>query len=350
MISFKNILISPTTSILSAIKIIDDSTIQIALVVDEQNRLLGTVTDGDIRRSILKGISMNEPVKLIMNPKPTVARINEARVKILEIMKNKRLHQIPVVDEHGSVVGLEILDQMLKSPGRENWVVIMAGGLGSRLLPLTEDCPKPLLKVGGKPLLETILENFKEYGFQLFFLSVNYKAEMIKDYFGDGSCFGVEIRYIHEDKRMGTAGALGLLPERPSQPVFVMNGDLLTKINFKQLLDYHLEHRAMATMCVREYNFQVPYGVVKIEKNRLVGIEEKPVQRFFISAGIYVLEPKIMDCIPKDVFFDMPSLFKEIIYNGHQVSTFPVREYWLDIGRTGDFEKANGEYKDHFTG
>ncbi|MDA8226232.1 MAG: nucleotidyltransferase family protein [Desulfitobacterium hafniense] len=348
MNDFNKVLVSPATSILSAIKIIDESTIQIALVVDENGHLLGTITDGDIRRAILKGVSMDDPVRQIMNPKPTVASVYDSRVKILEIMKNKRLYQIPIVDEQGCVVELKILDQILKSPERENWAIIMAGGLGSRLRPLTEDCPKTLLKVGGKPLLETIIENFKEYGFQRFYFCVNYKADMVQNYFGDGSSFGVEIKYIHEENRMGTAGALGLLPEKPLQPIFVMNGDLLTKINFKQLLDYHLEHNAMATMCVREFNLQVPYGVVKIEKNHLVSIEEKPIQRFFISAGIYVLEPKALSYIPQNVFFDMPSLFKELMKGGKKATTFPVREYWMDIGRMGDYEKANGEYKEHF--
>lgn len=349
MINFKEILMLPSTSILSAIRIIDASTMQIALVVDEQRRLLGTVTDGDIRRAILKGINMEEPVDRIMNHNPTVAHIQAGRGSILEVMKQKRLHQIPVVDEKGCVVGLEILEHVLKCHDRENWVVLMAGGLGSRLHPLTEDCPKPLLKVGGKPLLQIILENFKEHGFYKFYISVNYKAEMIEEYFGDGSNMGVEIRYINEYKRMGTAGALGLLPHKPADPIIVMNGDLLTKVNFVQLLNFHFEHRAKATMCVREYNFQVPYGVVRINKNRLIGIDEKPVHRFLISAGIYVLEPNTLDLIPKNEFVDMPTLFKIIIERGYEIFTFPIREYWLDIGQIGDFEKANGEYDEHFS-
>lgn len=349
MSNFKAVLMPPSTSILSAIRIIDESTMQIALVIDEQRRLLGTVTDGDIRRAILKGIRMEDPVRLIMNPKPTVVTINAGRGSILEVMKQKRIHQIPVVDDNGCVVGLEILDQVLKSHQRENWVVLMAGGLGTRLHPLTEDCPKPLLKIGGKPLLQTILENFREYGFYKFYISVNYKAEMIQEYFGDGSNMGVEIRYIYESKRMGTAGALGLFPKKPAEPIIVMNGDLLTKVNFVQLLDFHFEHKAKATMCVREYNFQVPYGVVRINRHRLIGIDEKPVHRFFISAGIYVVEPSALDLIPQNTFFDMPNFFKKMIDKGYEICTFPIREYWLDIGQVGDFEKANGEYDEHFS-
>lgn len=349
MKKLKGILISPNDSILSAIKIIDASALQIALIVDENRRLLGTVTDGDIRRALLRGIQMEEPVSRIMNPNPTVARINTGRGNILDQMRRKRLHQIPIVDDNGCVVDIELLDEILKCEERGNCVILMAGGLGRRLHPLTEDCPKPLLEVGGKPLLQTIMENFKEYGFHKFYISVNYKGEMIEGYFGDGSKMGVEISYIRENKRMGTAGAIGLLSIKPSEPIIVMNGDLLTKINFNQLLDFHFKNKAKATMCVREYKFQVPYGVVKMNKNRLVEIDEKPVHSYFISAGIYVLEPDVFDMIPKDIYFDMPSLFKKMIKHGYIVSTFPIREYWMDIGQIGDFEKANGEYDKYFS-
>ena len=345
MEEWRKILISPSTPIMNAIRIIDDGSMQIALVVAENNRLLGTVTDGDIRRGILKEISLDSPVQEIMNTNPTVVRIQDDRENILLTMKLKRLHHIPVVDEYGCVIGVETLDQLIQTSSKqENWVVLMAGGLGSRLRPLTNDCPKPLLKVGGKPILENILGNFMEYGFRRFYISVNYKAAMIEDYFGDGSRWGIEIKYIHEDKRMGTAGALGLLPEKPTQAVLVMNGDLLTKVNFEQLLDFHLENQSQATMCVREYDFQIPFGVVKVEKHRLIGIVEKPVQRFFVNAGIYVLEPEAINIIPKNIYYDMPNLFEKIIENNAETAVFPIREYWLDIGRMDDFERANCDY------
>jgi dTDP-glucose pyrophosphorylase/predicted transcriptional regulator len=346
--SCKEIMIKGSTSILGAIQVIDRSTLQIALVVDEEQRLVGTVTDGDIRRAILQGTSLDEPVRIIMNPNPTFAHLNDGRDQILSVMQLKRLHQIPVIDDDRRVVGIEIVDQMLDQL-RENWVVLMAGGFGSRLRPLTDDCPKPLLKVGGKPILETILENFKENGFYRFYLSVNYKAEMIQDFFADGSKWGVQIEYLYESKRMGTAGALGLLPEKPDLPIFIMNGDLLTKINSRQLLDYHLQYKADATMCVKEYKFQVPYGVVRLEKNRLAGIEEKPNQRFLINAGIYVLEPRALELVPNNEYLDMPVLFKKMLEHKRKIATFPIREYWLDIGQSEDYEKANGEYQSYFS-
>lgn len=342
-------MVSPETSIKDAIRVLDKSAKQIVLVVGENNLLVGTITDGDIRRGILKGLSLDETVRQIMNPEPTVAKVDDGREAILSMMKRKGLHQIPLVDEARCVVGLETLDELIQSRKKENVVVLMAGGLGSRLRPLTDGIPKPMLKVGSKPLLETILENFVEYGFNRFYISVNYMADVVKSYFGDGSRWGIDIRYLHEDQRLGTAGALSLLPEKLTTPVFVMNGDLLTKVNFSQLLDFHSSHRAQATMCVREYDFQVPYGVVKMDDHRITGIDEKPVQRFFVNAGIYVLEPKALELITPGTYFDMPTLFEKLIELKHETTAFPIREYWLDIGHLADYDRANVEFGDVFT-
>lgn len=349
MSHWKQTLVNADTPLREAIHILDSGAMQIVLVVDENHGLLGTITDGDIRRSILKGISLDDPASKIMNPSPTVARAGDERPLILAMMQQKQLHHIPVVDEHGRLIGLEILDEIIQRRIRDNPVVLMAGGLGSRLRPLTDDCPKPMLHVGNKPLLETILENFIEYGFHRFYISLNYMGEVIKRYFGDGSRWDVRIDYLEENRKLGTAGALGLLPEKPASPLLVMNGDLLTKVNFRQLLDFHLEHRARATMCVREYDFQVPYGVVKIDRQRITGIDEKPVQRFFVNAGIYVLDPAVMDLIPQDTYYDMPSLFEKLIVRGDETSAFPIREYWLDIGQLADYDRANGEFKQVFS-
>lgn len=348
MKNWKQILIPPSASILRAIETIDQGALQIALITDGDGRLLGTVTDGDVRRGILRGVGLDREVSEIMNIHPITASSQDTQETILATMKLRRLQQIPIIDRDGLVIGVQVLADILRSNQRDNWVVLMAGGLGTRLAPLTNDTPKPLLKVGTKPLLETIMQNFIEYGFHKFYLSVNYKAEMIRDYFGDGSRFGVEIRYVHEEKRMGTAGALSLLPERPEETFFVMNGDLLTKVNFQQLLDFHQEHGAAGTMCVREYDFQIPYGVVKTDKHRLMGIVEKPVEHFFVNAGIYVLEPECIDLIPQDEFYDMPSLFEQLIARQRETSVFPIREYWMDIGQMADYERANGEFAEVF--
>lgn len=345
---WNDVLVKPDTTILKAIEIIDASSLQIAMVVDESGRLCGTVTDGDVRRGLLKGIGLEMPVSLIMFCEPTVAASHESRENIMATMKLKQLRQIPIVDHLGCVIGLDVWDELITIQERDNIVVLMAGGLGTRLGELTKNCPKPLLPVGNKPVLETILENCIEYGFKKFYISVNYRADMLKDYFRDGSRWGVDIRYLEEDQRLGTAGALGLLPEQPEKPLLVMNADVLTKINFKHLMDFHHEHQSLATMCVREYEFQVPFGVVTVDNHRLTGISEKPVQRFFVNAGIYVLNPESIALIPRNSYFDMPSLFEKLLAQQAQASVFPIHEYWLDIGRIDDFDRANGEFAQHF--
>ena len=224
----------------------------------------------------------------------------------------------------------------------------MVGGLGTRLRPLTQDTPKPMLKVGNKPILQTIVERFAEYGFVNITMCVNFNASIIRDYFSDGKEFGVNIDYVLEEKRMGTAGALSLLKERPSEPFFVMNGDLLTNVNFEHIFNYHILNKATATMCVREYDYEVPYGVVKMNDNKIIEIAEKPVQKFFVSAGIYMLSPEILDLIPKNEFYDMPALFEKLIKLSKNVISFPIREYWLDIGRMEEYQRANEEYKEVF--
>lgn len=343
-----DVLIPPDTTILKTIEIIDASSLQIAMVVDESGRLCGTVTDGDIRRGILRGIGLEMPVSNIMFREPTVAKCHESRENIIATMKLKQLRQIPIIDHLGCVVGLDIWDELTDIKERDNIVVLMAGGLGSRLGELTKDCPKPLLSVGNKPVLETILENCLAYGFKKFYISVNYRADMLKNHFRDGSRWGGDIRYIEEDQRLGTAGALGLLPEHPVKPLLVINADIMTKVNYQQLIDFHLEHQSVATMCVREYEFQVPFGVVTVDNHSLTGISEKPVQRFFINAGIYVLNPESISLIPWNSYFDMPSLFEKLLAQKLQTSVFPIHEYWLDIGRTDDFDRANGEFAQHF--
>ncbi len=344
MKDFSQTLVGPGMPILEAIKAIEAGSRQIALVVDDARHLLGTVTDGDIRRGILRGIGLDQPVSAVMNSHPLTANLNQERDAILRLMRDREIHQIPLLDSGGRLVGLETLDELIHRDQVDVWVVLMAGGLGTRLRPLTENTPKPLLSVGGRPLLETIIESFANQGFQRIFLSVNYKAEMFEQHFGDGSRYGVSIEYINEPDRRGTAGALTLLPTRPENPLIVMNADLLTTLDFRQFLEFHRSQRAKATMGVREYSFQVPYGVVRADQARLLSITEKPVQQFFVSAGMYVLEPDALNVIPNDTFYDMPMLFEALLAQGAEASVFPVREYWLDIGRLDDLERAQSEF------
>lgn len=349
MKGWQDTLITHTHSIHAVIQSIDKSGLQIALVVNEQRQLLGTVTDGDIRRAILQGFSLEDSVAQIMNSQPITVTDTVSHTEILGMMRRKVLRQIPVIDCLGVVVNLALLDTLLETTRRHNWVVLMAGGLGSRLAPLTNNCPKPLLKVGGKPILENIIESFINEGFYRFFISVNYKSQMIEEYFSDGANWGVDICYLREQQRLGTAGGLGLLPDRPTQPIFVMNGDLLTKVSFSTMLNFHQDHKSKATMAVREYDFQIPFGVVQTDRNRITDIIEKPLYKFHVNAGIYLLEPSCLDIIPFQQYYDMPDLFKTLAQQQEIVIPFPTSEYWLDVGRMDDFERANVEFYEVFS-
>ena len=342
-------LLESSAKIIDAAKVIDASEAKIALVVDDNRKLLGCITDYDVRKAVLCGMDMlgNHAVS-IMNKKPKVVRKDVSDVLIHQAMLNRNVRQLPLLDEKGIVCGLKILSEFDASRLKHsNPVVLMAGGLGTRLRPLTDNCPKPLLRVGDKPILEIILENFVQQGFFNFYISVNYRADMIEEYFGDGSRYGVNIKYLRENKRLGTAGALSLLPEDISEPVLVMNGDLLTRVDFGQLLDYHKYRRADVTMCVREYRYQVPYGVVNIankEDWEITGLIEKPSYSTFVNAGIYMLNADIVKSIPKETYFDMTDVFSDNLKKKRKNMAFPIREYWMDVGRLEDFERAREEF------
>lgn len=334
---WETLAVPPEGDILTALQIIDRGAEQIALVVDERRCLLGTVTDGDIRRALLAGMTPGTNIQLAMNAHPIVALENEPHIAILSRMQHKGVRQIPVVDAHGRIVAVRFLHDFQNVDNSKHWVVLMAGGLGTRLRPLTDNVPKPLLKVGDKPILERIITSFAEHGFQKFFVTVHYKADMVKQYFGNGERFGVDISYLEEPVQLGTAGALGLLPETPPDTFFVMNADLVTAVNFRQLLNFHKEQQAEATMCVFKYNFQVPYGVVGLQDTFITQINEKPTHSFFVNAGIYTLEPAALDRIKPAVALDMPTLFTDLIGERKCTAAFPIREEWADIGRVEDY-------------
>ncbi|WP_419767372.1 nucleotidyltransferase family protein [Arcobacter sp.] len=348
MRDIENLKLNINSTIKEALEIIDKAAMQIALVIDDSNKLLGTLTDGDIRRGLLKGLDLNSSINTIVYKTPTVANISDTKEEILKLALSKKLHQVPIIDNDGGIVGIQEIEELIKPKNKTNKVILMVGGLGTRLRPLTENTPKPMLKVGNKPILQTIVEKFAEYGYTNIVMCVNYKSYVIQDYFGDGREFGVNIEYILEEQRMGTAGALSLLKEKPTEPFFVMNGDLLTNVNFEHLHDFHIENNAIGTMCVREYDFQVPYGVVNMNGSKILSIEEKPTHSFFVSAGIYMLSPDVLKYIPKNEFYDMPTLFEKFISENKNTISFPLREYWLDIGRMEEYKKANDEYNEVF--
>jgi len=348
MQNIDDICIPATTSVKDALYVLDQTGKQILLVVDTDRKLLGTINDGDVRRGLLKGIGLNDSVEKIYFTDPTVANINDSKEYIISLASKRKIHQIPLLDNSGALVSLAILDELVGNTSKSNKVVLMAGGLGTRLGELTKTSPKPMLHVGNKPILQTIIENFAKYGYTEIILSVNYLSHLIEEYFGDGSRFGVSIRYIHETDRMGTAGALSLMRDLLNEPFFVMNADILTNVNFEHLHDHHMAQKAMGTMCVREYDFQVPYGVVNVEEGKITSIIEKPVHKFYVSGGIYMLSPEVLQFVPDGKFFDMPSLFEKVIASGGPTSSFPLHEYWMDIGQMNDYEQANNEYHEVF--
>ena len=347
--NWAEILLNPSDTLETTIKVLHTGGKRIALVVDDNKKLLGTVTDGDIRRALIKHVTMDCCVKEVMNSSPSTALVSDPSDLIMSKMKSRDLLSIPLVDKQGTLVGLETLQHLLEKKRYDNPVFLMAGGFGTRLHPLTEKKPKPLLNVGKCPILETILNQFIDVGFHNFYISTHYKAEMIRDHFGDGSNWNVQIEYLHEENPLGTAGSLGLLPaSMPDLPIIMMNGDLLTKVNFEHLLDFHNEHGGSATMCVREYDFQVPYGVVDIEGQHITRIVEKPVQKFFVNAGIYVLDPKLTHHIDGKSYLDMPNLLETQIEKAEKVNVFPVHEYWLDIGQMDEYKSAHQAFESEF--
>ena len=344
MKDIEQIKIVVTSTIEKALSVIDSGAVKIALVVDTDNKLLGTLSDGDIRRGLLRKKLLNETIEDVYFKNPTTANKGTQKEDLLRLCLVNGIAQVPIVDEDRKVIDLFIIDDGLQKKQHENHVVLMVGGLGTRLRPLTENTPKPMLEVGGKPILETIVKCFVDDGFTNITMCLGYKSNVIQDYFRDGSGFGANIDYIVEEKRMGTAGALTLLEKRLDNPFFVMNGDLLTDINFEKMLDFHVEHNSKATMCVREYDIEVPYGVVSTSNEDIVSIKEKPIHSFFVNAGIYLLDPKCINLIPSNEFYDMPSLFDALILNNDKTICFPLQEYWIDIGRISEYEQANVDF------
>jgi dTDP-glucose pyrophosphorylase len=324
-----------------AIQNLDESALQIILVVAEQDVLLGTLTDGDIRRGLLRGLDLDSAIDPLMAREPLVVPEEMSGETVLQLMRTNRIHQLPVIDTRHRVVGLHVWDD-LQAPGRRsNLMVIMAGGLGTRLRPYTEDCPKPLLTVAGKPMLEHIIERARSEGFHRFVLTINYLGHMIQEYFGDGGRWHVQIEYLREESPLGTAGAIAFLKPRPELPFLVSNGDVLTDVRYGELLDFHTRHRAAATMAVRLHEWQHPFGVVRTNGVDIVGFDEKPVARTHVNAGIYVLEPIALDVLDAGERCDMPDLFGRLQHRTARTIVYPMHEPWLDVGRKDDLERAH---------
>jgi len=337
-------LVSPSGSMRDAVATMSESGWQIALVTDASGRLLGVITDGDIRRALLGGRELGSPISEVMNSTPITMPTGSASAAVKATMSRDLLHFVPLVDADGCVTGIATIDDLVGEQERPNPVVIMAGGLGKRLHPLTENFPKPMLHVGDRPILETIVSSFADQGFRDIHLAVNFRSDIVESHFGDGSRFGVRITYIHEPRPLGTAGALALINPKPDLPVIVMNGDLLTRMSCDSLLEFHSRNVADATMVVREATFDLPFGVVTVEGTTIVQIAEKPSRSYLVNAGIYVISPDLLRSIPADEYLDMPALFSGAIADGRTTVAFPLHEYWIDIGRLEELERAKTEW------
>lgn len=335
-------LISESSTIKQALEVINSEALRVAIVVDKNNKLLGMITDGDIRRGLLKELTLTDPAVNVMNSNVTTALKGESKENLIVLMEKKQILSVPLLDLEQRVVGLETIHSALKKDNYQNPIFIMAGGFGTRLRPLTDNCPKPMLKVGNEPILEIMIKRFIKAGFNNFYISTHYMPEQIHQYFGDGSDLGISISYVHEDTPLGTGGALGLLPDDlpKNLPLIMINGDVLTKVDFQRLLNFHIKNDADATMCVREYDYQIPYGVINGKGNQIISMVEKPIQRFFINTGIYVVSPQIIQSVEKNKKIDMPTLLEQYMEERQKVLMFPIHEYWLDIGRMDDFNRA----------
>lgn len=341
--------LKPSALLRDAVAAMTKTGLGIALVTDSRRRLQGVVTDIDIRRALLGKRSLETPVSEAMNRKPVTVAHGSSLDAVSEVFRRTAHAYIPVVDATGTLRGLAaLLDYVTIPKRRPNWVVIMAGGSGKRLLPLTANTPKPMVKVGGKPIMEILVDQLVASGFHRFIFSVNYLADQIKDHFGDGSRWNAQFEYVHETKPLGTAGALGLIKRDLEGTFFVINGDIMTKVNFSALMDFHKAEKALATMCIKQHEVQIPYGVIELVDHKLERFVEKPVQRCFVNAGIYALEPSVLKRLPRGRC-DMPELLQRVrAHRAKSIACFPLQEYWLDVGRLQDHERASVEYESHF--
>ena len=344
MSKLTNLVVGPTYSVREVMEQIDRSGKGIALVLDASQHLLGTITDGDIRRAILNGIDLDTSVEQLLAQRegPLTAPIGTSDSTLLHLMNESGVRQIPLIDENDRVVDVMLLSDLVKELELPIRAIVMAGGLGTRLRPLTDTLPKPMLPIGSRPLLELIVEGLKESGIRRLNVATHYKGEIISEHFKDGQDFGVEITYVKEDQPLGTVGALSLL-EDSEDPLLVINGDILTRVDFREMLNFHREHKADLTIAVRQYEFNVPYGVVESDGVFVKGISEKPTVRQFINAGIYLLNPSVRRLVPNQQQYDMPDLIHRILSEGRQVVCFPVREYWLDIGIEDHYLQAQSD-------
>ncbi|MFT9494668.1 nucleotidyltransferase family protein [Anaerosolibacter sp.] len=341
----KRLTVNNSISLKDALKKMDDEAKGILLVVDQQNKLIGTLTDGDLRRAILKDYRLEEKIEEIIHENPISANVYMNRDEIKDIFIRKAIRHLPITDETGVICDLISINDILLEKGKDNAVIIMAGGLGTRLRDLTKEIPKPMLKVGQYPILHHIINNFKQYGCNKMFISVNYKSEIIENYFQDGYAHGVKINYVKEHKRLGTGGGIRLAKEYIQKPFFVINGDIFTNVNLEEMMNFHENSGYDITVGTRKHSYKIPYGVINTEGHQIIDIQEKPEIDYLINAGIYCLNPAVIDYIPEDEYFEITDLINTCIQQNHKIGSYEIKDYWMDIGQVNDYYRVNEEYE-----
>lgn len=344
MEQWRKCLLPITATMQDAIRSLDESGLQIAMVVRHDNVLVGTITDGDIRRGLLRGAELSSALETVLHADPLVVPPQLGKDTVLRLMQANKIHQLPVVDHDRRVVGLHLWDDIQAPTARENVMVIMAGGKGVRLRPHTENCPKPMLPIGGKPMLEHIIERARADGIERFVIAIHYLGHLIEEHFGDGARWDVTVEYLREERPLGTGGALSLLAPPSSTSLLVSNGDVLTDLRYGDILDFHQRHQAVATMAVRSHEWHHPFGVVKTDGMDIVGFEEKPTYRSHVNAGIYVIEPRALKALHVGQYCDMPTLFERLQIASERTIAYPMHEPWLDVGRPADLELARSSH------
>lgn len=336
--------LTPDSSIEEALKVVGRERVRLGIIVDKKDKFLGVISDSNIRKALIKGKNLQSKIKDIYTKNPITIKENTSKNELLKLSAKTDIYDFPVLNDKKEIISIKSISSLLNRQVNSNFVIIMAGGLGTRLKELTKDTPKPMLKVGKKPILESIVQRLKEQNFENFIFCVNYKKQIIEDYFKKGKDFGIKISYIKERKKLGTAGALSLIKQDFKESFIVMNADILTELNFNELLKTHKDSKALMSVCVREFEQQIPFGVIEQNKGFITNITEKPVQKFLVSAGIYVCEPEILELLNKNEYLDMPELIKLAMQKG-RVNTYLIHNYWIDIGRLDEFVKANEEFK-----
>lgn len=342
----KNLFSKENSTIKNILSVLDKGAKGIAFIIDDTDKLIGTITDGDVRRAILSGANLQDDISSIVHRNPVCVSYDINREKIKDMFIKKAVKVIPVVDKNNRVVDLISINDILLPEGKENPVIIMAGGLGTRLKDLTKEVPKPMLKVGHDPILQHIIANFKQYGYNKILISVNYKSEIIENYFQDGLAYGVKIEYIRENKRLGTAGGIKLAEDYIDKPFFVINGDIFTNLNVENMMKFHVKNKFDITVGTRKHLFQIPYGVIETENNYIKHIKEKPKIEYLINAGVYCLNPNLINLIPNNEYFEITDLIDICIKNGGKVGSYEIKDYWMDIGRMEDYNKVNNDIYD----